>query len=117
MNMEMICILCPMGCILDVQKEGDVVRMSGNGCPRGAQYGKQELIKPMRVVTTNVRIEGSGLPLCPAKTKGMVDKAKIDDVLKAAYKVRISAPVKVGDILIRNVADTDVDLVATANRI
>ena len=116
MNMEMICILCPVGCIMQANQTDDEIKITGNGCPRGIKYGKQELISPMRVVTTNVWIKGAAFPLCPVKTAGAVSKSRIDDVLSAAKSTTIKSPVKVGDIIIPNVAETGIDLVAAANR-
>ena len=114
--MEMVCILCPMGCTLTVDQHGGDVRVTGNECPRGAKYGAQELLSPMRVVTTSVWVDGADLPLCPVKTAGMVSKAKIGDVLAQTEKAHVKAPVRIGDVVIHDVAGTGVDVVATANR-
>ena len=113
---EMICILCPMGCALQVNERSGEISVSGNGCLRGASYGRQELTNPMRVVTTSVGTSGAALPLCPAKTAAAVPKGKIAEVLRAARSAHAEAPMDIGDVLIANVADTGVDLVATANR-
>ena len=114
--MEMVCILCPMGCLLNVEQRGDDVTVTGNDCPRGAKYGAQELLSPMRVVTTSVWVDGSDLPLCPVKTAGMVSRAKIDDVLAQTEMAHVKAPIRIGDVVIKNVAGTGVDVVATGNR-
>ena len=55
---EMICITCPKGCHLQVD-ENDGFRVTGNGCPRGAEYGKNELLHPVRVLTSTVRLTGA----------------------------------------------------------
>ena len=40
---ELTCIVCPMGCSLEVTLEdGKVLSVKGNGCPRGEAYGKNE---------------------------------------------------------------------------
>ena len=114
--MEMVCILCPMGCALEVLALDGEIDVSGNACVRGARYARQEMSNPMRMVTTSVRVEGSELPLCPAKTAELVGKARIADVLAAARLVHVEVPVRIGDVLAENVAGTGVDLVATANR-
>ena len=114
--MKMVCILCPMGCMLTVEQRGDDVVVTGNECARGAKYGKQELLSPMRVVTTSVWVDGADLPLCPVKTAGEVSKAKIGDVLAQTEAAHIKSPVRIGDVVIHDVAGTGVDVVATANR-
>ena len=54
---ELICIVCPQGCHLKVDEENGY-EVKGNSCPRGAEYGKKELVNPTRVITTTVAIEG-----------------------------------------------------------
>ena len=51
----------------------------------------------------------------PVKTKTAVPKSKIDEVLFAMHQATVQLPVKIGDVVIQNVASTGVDLVATAN--
>ena len=42
---ELICIVCPKGCHLKVDEEKDFA-VTGNGCPRGAEYGKKGAHEP-----------------------------------------------------------------------
>ena len=112
--MKMICINCPKGCELDVEKNGDDVVVTGHACPRGEAYGKAELVNPTRMVTGLVRVAGMRKPL-PVKTKTAVPKAKINDVLFAPSQTTVQLPVKIGDVIVPDVAGTGVDVVATAN--
>ena len=112
--MKMICINCPKGCELDVEKNGDDVVVTGHTCPRGEAYGKAELVNPTRMVTGLVRVAGMRKPL-PVKTKTAVPKGKINDVLFALSQTTVQLPVKIGDVIIPDVAGTSVDVVATAN--
>ena len=112
--MKMICINCPKGCELDVEKNGDDVVVTGHACPRGEAYGKAELVNPTRMVTGLVRVAGMRKPL-PVKTKTAVPKAKINDVLFALSQTTVQLPVKIGDVIIPNAAETGVDVVATTN--
>ena len=112
--MKMICINCPKGCELDVEKNGDDVVVTGHACPRGEAYGKAELVNPTRMVTGLVRVAGMRKPL-PVKTKTAVPKAKVNDVLFALSQTTVQLPVKIGDVIVPDVAGTGVDVVATAN--
>ena len=112
--MKMICINCPKGCEMDVEVDGDVVTVSGNTCPKGEAYARAEVTNPTRMVTGLVRVAGMRKPL-PVKTKTAVSKSKIDAVLFAMHQATVQLPVRIGDVVIQNVADTGVDLVATAN--
>ena len=112
--MKMICINCPKGCEMDIAVEGDAVSVSGNACPKGEAYARSEVTNPTRMVTGLVRVAGMRKPL-PVKTKSAVPKPKIDAVLFAMHQATVQLPVRIGDVVIGNVADTGVDLVATAN--
>ena len=113
--MKTICINCPKGCELDVTRQADgTIVVTGHTCPRGEAYGRAELENPTRMVTGLVRIAGMRKPL-PIKTKTAIPKGKIDAVLFALHQTTVQLPVKIGDVIIPNVADTGVDVVATTN--
>ena len=113
--MKMICINCPRGCELDVEKGADgSVTVKGNACPRGEEYGRSELMNPTRLVTGLVRVAGMRKPL-PVKTRTAIPKGKIDEVLFALHQTTVQLPVKIGDVVIPDVASTGIDVVATAN--
>ena len=117
--MEYTCIVCPRGCHLVAEKVTEngeeKINVTGNFCPRGVKYATEEMTMPMRTVTTSLYVDGGEIKMVSAKTSNTVPKASIKDVLKAASDVRVKAPVKVGDVLIENVAGTGKDLVATRN--
>ena len=114
--MRMICINCPRGCELEVDRneEGEIV-VKGHSCARGIAYGKAEFENPTRMVTGLVRVAGMRRPL-PVKTKTAVPKSKIDEVLFAMHQATVQLPVRIGDVIIPDVAGTGVDVVATANQ-
>ena len=113
--MKMICINCPKGCEMDVTARSDgALAVVGNSCPKGEAYAKAEVTNPTRMVTGLVRVAGMRKPL-PVKTKGAVPKTKIDAVLFALHQATVQLPVRIGDVIIPNVAETGVDVVATAN--
>lgn len=107
---EIICITCPKGCHLKVDE--DTFAVTGNSCPRGAVYGANELRNPVRVVTSTVIVEGPSRRL-PVKTDRPIPKGKMFEVMDEIARLRVQPPVKVGDILIPNVAGTDGNVVAT----
>ena len=113
--MELTCIRCPMGCRLAAQTENGVLTsVKGNTCRRGAEYAKTEAVAPVRTVTSTVRALGGVRPVVAVKTVPEVPKAKVFDVMAAIRRIRVSAPVHMGDILLRNAAGTGADIVATA---
>lgn len=111
---EMICINCPLGCILSVsQNEAGEVTVSGNTCPRGAEYGRTEMTAPKRVVTSTVRVKGGNGRVVPVKTAAPVPKEKIGGCMEALKKAEAVLPVRIGDIVLENVAGTGIAVVAT----
>ena len=110
------CIGCPMGCPLVVEMEnGAVSKVTGNTCPRGDAYGRKEVTNPTRIVTSTVRVEGGTLPVVSCKTRTDIPKGKIFDVARALKTVTVPAPVAIGQVLVDNVADTGVEIIATKN--
>jgi CxxC motif-containing protein len=112
--MKLICINCPRGCELEVEKNGEEVSVSGHACARGDEYGKSEMLNPTRMVTGLVRVAGMRKPL-PVKTKSAVPKGSIDAVLFALHQTTVQLPVSIGDVIVPDVASTGIDVVATAN--
>ena len=111
---ELICINCPLGCALTVTLEnGEVTRVTGNTCPRGEAYARKECTNPTRIVTTTVRVEGGRLPVVSVKTASDIPKGKIADCVRALKDVKVKAPVHIGDVILKDVCGTGVDVIAT----
>lgn len=113
---ELICIGCPLGCMLTVEMDGSqIINVAGNTCPKGKVYAEKEVTNPTRIVTSTVRVAGGEKRLVSCKTQGDIPKGKIMEILREIKAVKINAPVHIGDILISDVANTGVNIVATAN--
>ncbi len=109
---ELTCIGCPMGCRLEVDEENGYA-VTGNKCKRGADYGKNELKNPTRVLTTTVKVEGGIHSRCPVRTLNAIPKGKLFDAMKELSKVELKAPIKCGEVVLKNILDTGVDVIAT----
>ena len=77
--MDFTCIMCPVGCNLNVTKNGNEITVFGNGCPRGEIYGKNEITLPKRMITTIKKYKNGTISL---KTSEAIDKNLIEKVLK-----------------------------------
>ena len=111
--MEITCINCPVGCRLTVELEdGKVVSVTGNTCPRGAVYAKQECVDPLRMVTAVVPVEGGFAPVS-CKTRTPIPKKLIADCMKELAAVKLTAPIAAGSVILANVCGTGVDVIAT----
>lgn len=108
---KVICTVCPKGCHLSVDLENKTV--TGNFCPRGADYGINELTNPVRTVTSTVKIEGTFCRRCPVKTVRDVPQGLIPEIMKLLSTITLQAPVALGDCVIPNVLGCGVDIVIT----
>ena len=111
---ELICIGCPLGCNLTEEMDvGQVISVNANTCKRGDDYARKELTDPRRIVTSTVPVAGGNLPVVSVKTASDIPKGKIRECLCALKGVTLTAPVQIGDVIVENVADTGVDVIAT----
>lgn len=113
MKRELTCIVCPIGCSLLVELEGNEVKsVSGNTCPRGAVYAQNECTNPQRTVTSTVRCSDGGM--VAVKTDRTIPKEKIDECMDLINSLTPDLPVRIGDVLAENVFGANI--VATQNR-
>lgn len=112
---NLICITCPKGCHLSVDEKNNYA-VTGNACPRGEVYGKNELLHPVRVITSTVRIEGGALPRLPVKTDKPIAKEKMFECMALINSLCVKAPVRVGEVLCENILGTGANLVATKSQ-
>lgn len=109
---ELTCICCPLGCPLSVEvQDGKIQGVSGNTCPRGEAYAKKEMTNPTRIVTSTVRVKGR--EMLSVKTAHDIPKEKIMDCIRELKDICVPAPVRLGQVIIENVADTGVPVIAT----
>ena len=113
-HVDLTCICCPMGCNLRVELDGEsILSVAGNGCKRGEEYARQECIAPVRVITASVPVKDGKLARVSVKTAAPVPKDRIFDVMDAIRTITAESPLRIGDVLCENIADTHVNLVAT----
>ncbi len=97
---NLICIGCPLGCPVTVTMEGEEINVTGNTCPRGADYAKKEVLSPTRIVTSSIRVNHGVIARVSVKTKSDIPKSKIFDVMEEIRSIRVEAPVAMGQVLI-----------------
>ena len=111
---KIICIVCPIGCNIAVKyNEGCFEGFSGYKCKRGVDYAKSELLNPIRMVTSSVLIKGGDWPLVSVRTSKPVPKEKVFLFLDEIKKAVVNAPVNSGQIIIKDVGKTNIDVIAT----
>ena len=115
MKKNIICIICPRGCRLCVEPEGESWKVSGNACPRGKNYGIQEATDPRRMVTAAVPAAAAGVPCATVRSSEPMPIALIPGVLNKLYTLRVSGEWKIGDVLLANYENSGVDIIFTAD--
>ena len=113
---NLTCIGCPMGCALLVEMNGkEIISVTGNTCKKGAEYAVKEVTDPTRIVTTTVRVKNGNMPVVSVKTAQDIPKGKIFECVKALKGITVKAPVHIGDVILKDVAGTGIDIIATKN--
>lgn len=113
---ELICIGCPLGCMLTVSlKNGEVQTVTGNTCNIGKKYAEKECTNPTRVVTSTVKVKNGEYQVVSVKTKEAIPKDKIFECVKLLKDVCVNAPVCIGDVIVKDIAGTGIDIIATRN--
>ncbi len=113
---EYTCIMCPRGCDISTQVEnGAITLMEGASCQKGKDYVNQELTDPRRNIATSVLVEEGELALVSVRLDKPIPKNMIFTVMEEIKKSRVKAPVNVGQVLLKNVAGLDCNLIATKN--
>lgn len=109
MKKEFICIVCPKGCHITVEDD----KVSGNSCPRGEVYVRQEMTNPTRTLTSTVKVDDYDHPVCPVKSEDALPKGLIFKAMEELNKITLSKPVAFHQIVIENIFDTGVNIVTT----
>ena len=114
MEQTVTCINCPVGCRMTVSLSGtgEFISVSGNTCPRGAAYARQECTLPERMITAVIPVSGSETPLS-VRTSRPVPKALIREVMRELSRLSLSLPIASGQVVLPDVLGTGADIVAT----
>jgi NADPH-dependent 2,4-dienoyl-CoA reductase/sulfur reductase-like enzyme/CxxC motif-containing protein len=112
-SLEVICIVCPNSCRLTVTDNEGGLTATGNECPRGEKHGIQEYSAPTRMLTTTVAVSGGTLPRLPVISREEIPKARLNQCLQELYQIALRAPIHCGDVIVQNICNTGVDVVAS----
>ena len=121
-TLQFNCTTCPSECLLTVEVKRDangamaeVCSVTGNNCPRGDKFAHQELTCPMRVLTTTVTVSGGDEALLPVRTAEAIPLELHAQAMDLIRGVVVEAPIRMGDIVLKNLLNTNIDLIASMN--
>ncbi len=119
-TLQFNCTTCPSECLLTVEVERDangavveVRSVTGNNCPRGDKFAHQELTCPTRVLTTTVAVSGGDETLLPVRTAEAIPLALHAQAMNLIRGLVVNAPICMGDIVLENLLDTNINLIAS----
>jgi CxxC motif-containing protein len=113
---QLVCIVCPMGCTINLQAKGKrIVGMRGMRCPHGRQYARKEFLSPERMLTSTVRVKGGRLRLVPVRSSRPIAKGKILQCMNKLARLEVEAPIRAGQVIVKNILRSGADIVATRN--
>ena len=114
---ELICVICPNGCelraVIEEGPQKEIKEITGELCEKGPVWAEQELLNPMRTIASSIVVDGGDYPLVSVRTDTAIPLKSISSVMKTIKSVRVEAPVRIGDILIREPAGTSCNIIAT----
>lgn len=114
MKKEIICTVCPRGCHIQVEGEGDkILSVEGQGCKRGLEYASAEFAHPVRILTTTVKLAGIQNDLLPVRSSKPLPKEKLLACMEIIRATTVKTPVKCYDVIIPDICGCGVDIVAT----
>ena len=106
MKRNLTCIVCPRGCSLTAELKGEKVSVSGQGCPRGAEYAASECLHPMRTVTLALRVANRENEMVSVKTEKPIPKEKMMEAVQMLRGLTVNAPLEVGDTICESVFES-----------
>ncbi|MGI6392052.1 MAG: DUF1667 domain-containing protein [Candidatus Izemoplasmatales bacterium] len=111
---QIICINCPMGCQMEVVVEdGEIKSIENYSCQRGVEYAKKEITNPKRTITSILPVVGGDLSMVSVKTSADIPKDKISACMRVMKDLSVNAPIMIGDVIVKNICDTGIDIIAT----
>ena len=106
MKRNMICIICPRGCAMTAEVNGETVTVTGHTCPRGEKHAMDEILHPVRSLTSIVRVSNRPDTMVSVKSEAPIPKGEMFAIMEKIHETSVEAPVAIGDVIIDNVCGT-----------
>ncbi|MDI9479715.1 MAG: DUF1667 domain-containing protein [Syntrophomonadaceae bacterium] len=112
---NLVCIECPIGCSLTAEKSGEQWEVKGNRCTKGVDFAINEITDPRRSICSTVRTTFKTVPRLSVRTQGEVPLNTIFEVMEQINSVKLDHPVHIGEVIIENVSNTGINVIATSD--
>lgn len=111
--MNVICVLCPKGCLLAIKDSNGILEVDGHSCVKGLDFAKEEYYHPVRVLTTTLKTDAPNIPRVPVRTTSNIPKESMMAVMEYLKTVTVRIPVTCGDVILKDVLGLGADIIAT----
>lgn len=108
MKRTITCIVCPRGCTMTAEIEGEKVTVTGNSCPRGEKHAIEECTNPVRTLTSTVRVSNREDTMVSVKSAAPIPKEKMAEIMEKIRAASVEAPVSIGDVILTDIYGTDI---------
>ena len=108
MKRTITCIVCPRGCTMTAEIEGEKVTVTGNSCPRGEKHAIEECTNPVRTLTSTVRVSNREDTMVSVKSAAPIPKEKMSEIMEKIRAASVEAPVSIGDVILTDIYGTDI---------
>ena len=108
MKREITCIVCPRGCRMTADIQGEIITVTGHTCPRGEKHAMDEILHPVRSLTSIVRVSNRVDTMVSVKSAAPVPKGEMFAIMERIHAVSVEAPIAIGDVIIDNVCGTQI---------
>ncbi len=111
---DLVCIICPAGCELEVSGDGDEWQVRHHRCVKGIEYARKEVTAPERELTSTVALRGSAREKrLPVRLDRPIAKSLILPVVAVIRQATAQAPVEMGDLILGDVLGLGVNVIAS----
>lgn len=108
MKRTITCVVCPRGCTMTAEINGDQITVTGNACPKGELHAVSECTNPVRSLTSIVRVSNREDTMVSVKSAAPVPKGKMFEIMASLRSISVEAPVKIGDVILPGICGTDI---------
>jgi len=114
MKKEIICVICPRGCGIQVSGTvGQIESIEKNECKRGYAYAETEFLNPCRILTSSVLLDNAYRNMLPVRSSAPIPKKLLLDCMCEIKKHRISAPVEMHQVIISDILGSGADIISS----
>ena len=113
--MDILCIICPNGCLLKTENSTEGLKITGNLCKKGIDFAYEEINNPVRTLCTTIATSFPEVPVLPVRTSGEIPKSLIMETMKIINAGFVDKPLGIGEIVIKNIHNSGIDIIITSN--